>query len=125
MKELQDVFDSSVLNYSTGELMEIINKLITDNAPEGKTLKDFTGGYIQQLTHSNRFTMFYGQKTGTTNKSTVQLNIADTEVDLMFVMLKAKILDMKNERLANKKVNLTQMLLDNRSKSIFTKKANE
>ena len=106
------IFNSEVLNYNIGELMQDINELLNDIAPEGKDESNFTGGYVQQLKNSNRFTAFFGVKEGTTNKQTVQIDIPDDEVDLMFLMLKAKIHQMKNARQKVKKISLAQRKLD-------------
>lgn len=112
------VFDSRVLNYNIGELMRDMNELLDDIAPEGKDQSNFTGGYVQQLKNSNRFTAFFGTKEGTTNKATVQIDITDDEVDLMYLMLKAKIHQMKNARQKVKKVSLAERKLKRMSEEV-------
>jgi hypothetical protein len=112
------VFDSRVLNYNIGELMKDMDELLDDISPEGKDKTNFTGGYVQQLKNSNRFTAFFGTKAGTTNKATVQIDIPDDEVDLMYLMLKAKIHQMKNIRQKVKKVSLAERRLKKYSKEI-------
>ncbi len=112
------VFDSRVLNYNIGELMRDMDELLDDIAPEGKDKSNFTGGYVQQLKNSNRFTAFFGTKAGTTNKSTVQIDIPDDEVDLMYLMLKAKIHKMKNARQKVKKISLAERRLKRLDKEV-------
>lgn len=112
------VFDSRVLNYNIGELMRDMNELLDDMAPEGKNQSNFTGGYVQQLKNSNRFTAFFGTKPGTNNKQTVQIDIPDNEVDLMYLMLKAKIHEMKNARQKVKKISLAERRLKKMSREI-------
>ena len=106
------VFDSRVLNYNIGELMRDMEELLNDISPEGKDITNFTGGYVQQLKNSNRFTAFFGTKVGTTNKDTVQIDIPDNEVDLMYLMLKAQIHKMKNSRQKVKKISLAERRLN-------------
>ena len=112
------VFDSRVLNYNIGELMRDMDELLDDIAPEGKDKTNFTGGYVQQLKNSNRFTAFFGTKVGQTNKDTVQIDIPDNEVDLMYLMLKAKIHQMKNAKQRVKKVSLAERRLKRLSKEV-------
>ena len=109
---MNELFDKSVLSYQVEELMIDMDELLEDIAPDGKTKDNFTGGYVQQLKHSNRFTAFFGTKEGTTNKATVQIDIPEDEVDLMYMMLKAKIHSMKNAKSKVKRVSLAQRKLD-------------
>ena len=105
------VFDSRVLNYNIGGLMKDMSDLLDEIAPEGKDKTNFTGGYVQQLKNSNRFTAFFGTKVGTHNKDTVQIDVPDDEVDLMYLMLKAQIHTMKNARQKVKKISLADRRL--------------
>lgn len=104
------IFDDSILDITKGELVKSMDELLDSIAPEGKTKDNFTGGYIQQLKNSTRFTAFFGTKVGSTNKDTVQVNIEDNEMDLMYIMLKAKIHEMKNSKATAPKVSLANIL---------------
>ena len=92
-----NIFDKKVLSYSMEDLNMDINELLNDVAPAGKTNKDFTGGYIQQLKNSNQMVAYFGTKAGTKNRDTVKITISADELDLFYMMLKVKIHEMKNE----------------------------
>lgn len=87
-------FDMSIISFEKEDLVKDLDAILSEYAPEGKTIKDFTGGYIQQLTNSNVFVAYYGTDKNK-NKNTVRMTIPDNEVDLFYVMLKAKIHEMK------------------------------
>jgi len=108
---LPTLFDSSVLNYSTGELMKLIDELLTEFAPEGKTKDNFTGGYIQQLKNSTRFVAFFGTKEGSTNKATSIIDVENDDVDLMYLSLKAKKQEMRAKKTNKNKVSLSKRLV--------------
>ena len=74
---MQDMFDKTLFTITLEEIMLDINDIITEFAPEGKTLVDFTGGYIQQLKNSTQFVAYYGTKPNSNNRSTVKITIAD------------------------------------------------
>ena len=116
------LFDSSVLNYNIGDIMNLINELLDEHAPEGKTKDDFTGGYIQQLKNSTRFVAFYGTKPGTNNKATSIIDIEDNDIDLMYLCLKAKIQNMRNKNKTRKKVSLTERFIKTETKKKFGEK---
>lgn len=80
------------------ELIADIDDLIDDISPDGKSKDDFTGGYVQQLKNSNQFVAYFGTKKGTNNRDTVKVTIQADELDLFYMMLKAKIHDMKNKK---------------------------
>ena len=92
-----------------------INELLEDISPEGKTIKDFTGGYVQQLKNSSRFIAFFGTKPGTNNKSTVNMKIPADELDLFYMMLKAKIHEMRNEDSNVRTISMAQRRLDRKA----------
>ena len=118
---LPTLFDSSVLNYNIGELMKLIDDLLTEFAPEGKTINDFTGGYIQQLKNSTRFVAFFGTKIGTNNKATSIIDVENDDVDLMYLSLKAKIQDMRAKKTNKNKVSLSKRLIKEERKPPFGK----
>ena len=109
------IFDTALMQSTKGELLNSINDILDEIAPEGKTREDFTGGYIQQLKNSTRFTAFFGTKKGSTNKDTVQMGIEDNEMDLMYIMLKAKIHDMKSSELVKPKLSLAETMLKHKA----------
>ena len=97
------------------------NDLLDDIAPEGKTSKDFNGGYIQQLKNSNQLVAFFGSDKNK-NRITVKVLIDDTELDLFYIMLKAKVLDMKNKETKTVKVSMAQRKLDRAKQKLFNAK---
>lgn len=97
---LSKLFDSSILTTPVEESLEDMNAIIEAMAPEGKTLSDFTGGYLQQLKNSTQFVAYFGTKANTKNRATSKLSIPDNELDEYYLMLKAKIQEMKQAETA-------------------------
>ena len=95
---LQSHFDSSILIITLEEAMAEMDIIIGEMAPskDGKSLKDFTGGYLQQLKNSTQFVAYFGTKPDSNNRSTTKARIEDSEIDEYYLMLKAKIQDMKS-----------------------------
>ena len=110
--EMLEVFDRRVFNMTTDDLLADANELITSMAPEGKSLDDFTGGYVQQLKNSVQFVAYFGTKIGSNNRDTVKVDIELDEMDMMYAMLKVKIHSMR----ANKKKKVSLMALSNKRK---------
>lgn len=104
---LSTLFDSSILTTPLTDSLQDINDIITAIAPEGKTLDDFTGGYLQQLKNSTQFVAYFGTKSNTKNRATAKLSIKDTELDEYYLMLKAKLSSMRQ---ADMPVTLTLSL---------------
>ena len=116
--QIEDMFDKTLFTVSMEDIMLDINEIITEAAPEGKTLADFTGGYIQQLKNSTQFVAYYGTKEGTNNRATSKITIQDNEIDTYYMMLKAKIHDMKRNSAKTPKVmSLAERRLARKSKS--------
>lgn len=109
---MNDLFDRSVLTYEVEDLMMDIDSLLEDNLPEGKTLDDFTGGYVQQLKNSNQLVVYFGTKAGTNNRETVKITIEPDELDLAYMMLKAKIHTMRKNNAKAVKVSLAQRRIE-------------
>ncbi|MCK5536021.1 MAG: hypothetical protein KAI79_04295 [Bacteroidales bacterium] len=105
-------FNTDILNYTQKEFIMGLDAILNDNLPEGKTVDDFTGGYIQQLKNSNRLTCFFGTKEDGKNKSTVQIAIATEDLDLTYLMLKCKVQDLHNKTSKIKKVSMSSVMLD-------------
>jgi len=105
--QIIEAFDTNVLSLTQEEVVMILDDIIEEIAPEGKTCSDFTGGYIQQLKNSSQFVAYYGTKKGTNNKATAKVTIDDKELDLYYVMLKSKITAMKNDKSSTKKLTMT------------------
>lgn len=107
------LFNDEVLKIGLEELVKHIDSLLDDIAPEDKDNKDFTGGYIQQLKNSNVFVAYYGTKAGDNNrnKDTVRVDIQADELDMFYMMLKAKIHDMRNSGTKTVKVSMAQRIL--------------
>jgi len=113
-----EVYNIEVYNYTYKELIMNLDGVIAEHLPEGKELKDFTGGYIQHLSNSNRLTMFFGTKPGTKNKSTVQVSLQDDEVDLVYLMLKAKMHEIKNSKLVKPRISMATRMLETKQKVV-------
>lgn len=93
---MNELFNKEVLNFERSELVRELNEILDDIAPDNKSSKDFTGGYIQQLKNSNQLVCYFGQKGDGKNRDTVKANIQADELDLFYVMLKSKIHEMRN-----------------------------
>ena len=104
------LFDKDVFIMTIEELLTDMDFLLEEIAPEGKSVSDFTGGYVQQLSHSTRLIAFYGSKPGTNNRSTGSVDIENDEMDTMYMMLKAKIHQIRNRKKSGKvqKISLAQ-----------------
>jgi hypothetical protein len=109
---MNDLIDKSVLSYDIKDLLMDIDTLLTEHLPEGKTLKDFTGGYVQQLKNSNQLVCYFGTKKNSKNRCTVKITIEQDELDLAYIMLKAKIHSMRSNGAKAVKVSIAQMRLD-------------
>ncbi len=46
---IDELFDKGVFVMTVEELILEMNLLLEDNLPDGKSIDDFTGGYVQQL----------------------------------------------------------------------------
>lgn len=107
-----EIFDKRLFKLELEELVKDINSVLDEIAPDGKTNKDFTGGYIQQLQNSNQFVAYFGQKGNTKNRDTVKVNIQADELDLFYVMLKAKIHEMKQSKTKTVTVSMAKRKYD-------------
>ncbi len=105
------LFNMEVLKMTVEELIEDIDSLLDDVAPEGKSSKDFTGGYVQQLKNSNQLVAYFGTKAGTNNRETVKITIDGNELDDMYLMLKAKIHDIRNYKTKTVNISMAQRRL--------------
>ena len=93
------------------DLIEDINSLLDDVAPEGKSHENFTGGYVQQLSNSNQLVAYFGTKEGTNNRHSIKITVDADELDEMYLMLKAKIHDIRNYKTKTVKVSMAQRRL--------------
>lgn len=95
------------------DMVNVFNKIVEQNAPIGKTADDFTGGYIQQMSNSNQLVLYYGykfkdgEKTG--NKDTTILDVDDSEIDMFYIGLKAKTIDMRLRKKKGNKKKVSMM----------------
>ena len=104
------------------EMIAIFNELVKQNVPDGKSETDFTGGYVQQLANNNQLVLYFGYKqkydeekgkvVNTKNKATTILNIDYSDVDMMYVGLKAKVTDMRlnDQKRKHKTVSLSSFM---------------
>ena len=106
-----ELFDKRFLGMTVEELILDINELLDEYAPEGKTSGDFNGGYVQQLKNSNQLVAYYGMKAGQKNRDTVKITIPADELDLFYMMLKAKIHEMKSKGTKTVSVSMAQRKL--------------
>ena len=106
-----EIFNVEVLKMTEKDLLDDINSLLDDVAPEGKSHKDFTGGYVQQLKNSNQLVAYFGTKEGTNNRETVKITIDGNELDDMYLMLKVKIHDIRNYKTKAVTVSMAQRRL--------------
>ena len=111
-----ELFDVSILNNAEESLVKDLDELLDEIAPEGKSVKNFTGGYIQQLKNSNQMVAYFGTKIGTNNRDTVKITIQADELDLFYIMLKAKIHSMRNEKTKTVSVSMAQRKLAKQKK---------
>ena len=107
---IQELFNKEIFTMTVPDLIESINDLLNDCAPTGKTVDDFTGGYVQQLKNSTQFVAYFGTKNGTKNRDTIKITIEPDEIDEMYMMLKAKIHDMRTAG-STTKISLAQRRL--------------
>ena len=103
-----------IIKMTTEELISVIDGLIKDYLPKDKKLEDFTGGYVQQSIHSTKFIAFFGTKQNSNNRSSVQIPIEDGDMDIMYMMLKAKIHSIRSTKIPINKVSLTSRILENK-----------
>jgi len=106
-----ELFNTEVLKMTVEDLIEEIDSLLDDVAPEGKSRKDFTGGYVQQLSNSNQLVAYFGTKEGTNNRHSVKITVEADELDEMYMMLKAKIHDIRKDKTKTVKVSMAQRRL--------------
>jgi len=111
-EQMEDLFDKRVLSYQVKELLMDIDSLLEDYLPKGKTLEDFTGGYVQQLKNSNQLVCYFGTKPDGKNRCTVKVTVEQDELDLCYMMLKAKIHSMRANGAKAVKVSIAQRRLD-------------
>ena len=104
--KIDELFDKGVFTMTIEDLIKDIDFMLSQNLPEDKTIEDFTGGYVQQLKNSTKFVAYFGTKSGSNNKATSSIPIPDDEIDLMYMMLKAKIHQMKNSTAKVKKYSI-------------------
>jgi hypothetical protein len=107
-----ELFNKEVLNFERSELVREINELLDDISPDGKSHKDFTGGYVQQLKNSNQFVAYFGQKRDGKNRDTVKVNIQADELDLFYVMLKSKIHEMRSIKTKTVSISMAERRLN-------------
>lgn len=105
------LFNTDYLDSKLEELVKDINDLLDEIAPEGKTNKHFTGGYVQQLKNSNQFVAYFGQKQDAKNRDTVKVDINANELDYFYLMLKAKIHQMRNEKTKIVRISMAERKL--------------
>ena len=57
--KMEELFDKKVLIMTIENLVKEMDYLLADNLPEGKEVKDFTGGYVQQLKNSTKIVAYF------------------------------------------------------------------
>jgi hypothetical protein len=112
------MFDKGVFSMNTEDLLFDMDLMLGGNLPDGKELKDFNGGYVQQLENSTRFVAFFGTEKGTTdsgkpkkNRASAVIDIDSDDIDTMYIMLKLKLHELRNSKRKVKKVSLSAIRL--------------
>jgi len=106
------LFNRKVLEIEMEELLKDLDDILDEFAPDGKSKDDFTGGYIQQLKNSNQLVAYFGTKPNSHNRATIKITIQADEVDLFYMMLKAKIHKMRNETTKTVSISMAQRKLN-------------
>ena len=100
------MFNKTYLNYSEKDLRMTYEKLIKLHLPEGKTTEDYTGANLQILKSKVSLVLFFGY-TKSNNPISKRVNVDLKEVDLIYLMMKAKAIEDSGSDV----VNLSKMLL--------------
>lgn len=108
---VNDLFQTEVLEMKLEDLLSEINEYLNEIAPEGKTSEHFNGGYVQQMKNSCQLVAYFGTKADGKNRDSVKVIIPDNELDDVYMMLKAKIHDMKNSKTKTTSVSFAQRRL--------------
>lgn len=120
-----ELFSTEVLDMTVNDLIEEINELLDDVAPEGKDHTYFNGGYVQQLQNSNQLVAYFGMRKGQKNRDAVKVQIPADELDLMYMMLKAKIHELQNKKTKTVKISMAQRRLAKQNQSLKVKDVKE
>jgi len=108
---VNELFKSEVLEMEVEELLIEINEYLDEIAPEGKTSKNFNGGYVQQMKNSNQLVAYFGTAKDGKNRDSVKIEVPKDELDDVYLMLKAKIHDMNKGKTKATKVSFAQRRL--------------
>ena len=96
-------------DYTISEVNDMLDKnIIESQLPDGKTLKDFTGGHVNILKNSSKVVLYFGYKDGSKNPVSVSVKIDKTEESIWFKVLQFK-RDMMNKK--DGAVNLAELML--------------
>ena len=95
--------------YDIKEVNDMLDKnIIESQLPEGKTLKDFTGGHVNILKNSSKVVLYFGYKEGSKHPVSVNVKIEKQDENLWFKVLQFK-RDMLNK--SDGSVNLAELMM--------------
>ena len=101
--------NSDLGDYDIKEVNDMLDKnIIESQLPEGKSLKDFTGGHVNILKNSSKVVLYFGYKDGSKNPVAVSVKIEKQDENLWFKVLQFK-RDMLNKN--DGAVNLAELML--------------
>ena len=106
---------SSIINNTNKEMTvrdvaNVFTSILKKNVPIGKTIDNFTGGYIQQMSNSCQVVLYFGYKLNeegkkTKNRDTVIIKVDETQMDMFYIGLKSKIIEMKFDKQNKNKID--------------------
>jgi len=109
--KVNDLFKTGVMEMDVKDLLVEINEYLDEIAPEGKTSKNFNGGYVQQMKNSCQLVAYFGTKPDGKNRDSVKITVPDDEIDDVYLMLKAKIHDMNSTGTKKERVSFASRRL--------------
>ena len=109
--KVNELFKTGVMEMEVKDLLVEINEYLDEIAPEGKTSKNFNGGYVQQMKNSCQLVAYFGTAKDGKNRDSVKITVPDNEVDDVYMMLKAKIHEMNSGNTKKETVSFAQRRL--------------
>lgn len=116
--KVSELLSTGVMDMTVEDLLVEINEYLDEIAPEGKNSDNFNGGYVQQMKHNSQLVAYFGTKKDGKNRDSVKIKIPDNEVDDVYMMLKAKIHDMKSHGTKTVSVSFAQRRLAKKKTAI-------
>ena len=97
------------------------SEIIAKKLPKGKTLSDFTGGYINILKNKTKVVLFFGYREDGKNKVEVSIDIDKSEEDiwLKVFQFKRNLMNRETNTVSLAELIVTRQVLDNQTKEEF------